>query len=267
MVVTHSAPSHHASPMRAASTTSRFANSSAPGNYLSTRISASNVHTQLQSTLFTTLFPELRNIVFTLALTEYDDPTRPYSKHECFYRPGFEFADDPQQREAVSQVRFFTQMFWLEGRKFQEWPAGLAVRKLAITIRHSDWWFWENGEALRIKAPREGWGAWVGSIPQLEELELEFETIEPKKEQLEERVRVAQGWRFPLADGASLVHDGEAPVKSMWAGTSRMAPGRASNVWGAPRNPQVEASLDLRFPLDLKLHVRKLKFVKSIRSL
>jgi hypothetical protein len=267
------------------------------------------------------LFPELRNIVFTLALTEYDDPTRPYSKHECFYRPGFEFAGridtnllltcrlvylethlapialnehvfwmhpsrgppgrsitnsdhglyfrrmTPQQREAVSQVRFFTQMFWLEGRKFQEWPAGLAVRKLAITFRHSDWWFWENGEALRIKAPREGWGAWVGSIPQLEELELELETIEPKKEQLEERVRVAQGWKFPLADGASLAHDGEAPAKSMWAGTSRMSPGRPSDVWGAPQNPQVEASLDLSFPLDLKLHVRKLKFVKSIRSL
>jgi hypothetical protein len=160
---------------------------------LSTRISASNVHTQQQSPLFGTLYPELRDIVFRLVLKEYDDLTRPFGKHEYYYRPGFEFAGridtnllltcrsvyletnlapialnehvfwmyrappgsfsersshntyfqriTPQQRAAVRQVRFFAQLFWLEGRRsrFQEWAAGLAIRKLVITIHHSDW--------------------------------------------------------------------------------------------------------------------------------
>ncbi|KAF8186949.1 hypothetical protein K438DRAFT_1429063, partial [Mycena galopus ATCC 62051] len=222
---------------------------------------------QQQSPLFTTLFPELRNMVFIHALTEYDDRTRPYSKHEYYYRPGFEFAGridtnllltcrviyletylapialnehvfwmyrgpgpfisdnrhnayfhrmTPQQRAAVHCVRFFTQLFWLERRKFQNWAVGLAVRKLTIVIRHTDWWYWERHEPLRINPPHQGWAAWIESIPQLQELEFEFETIEPKKEQLEERVRVALGWKFPLGDGTTLVHDRAAPVKSMW---------------------------------------------------
>ncbi|KAJ6588980.1 hypothetical protein B0H19DRAFT_847174, partial [Mycena capillaripes] len=209
---------------------------------------------QLQSPLFAMFFSELRNIVFRHAMMEYDDPTRAYSKHECYSRPGFMCAGridtnllltcrlvylethlapialnehvfwmnrgppgrsipnlnhnqyfgrmTPQQRAAVRRVRFFTQLFWLEERTVQEWVAGLAVPKLTLTIRHTDWWYWEKHDLLRIKAPQEGWGEWVWSVPQLQELELEFETIESKKEQLEERVRIALGWKFPLKDGA-----------------------------------------------------------------
>ncbi|KAJ6558098.1 hypothetical protein B0H19DRAFT_128661 [Mycena capillaripes] len=284
-----------------------------PSPPLSTSIRASQVHNQLQSPLFATLYPELRNIVFTFALTEYDDPDRPYSKHECYYRPGFEFAGridtsllltcrlvylethlapvalnehvfwmfpnrgppgrsisnldhnmyfvrmTPQQRAAVGQVRFFTQLCWLERRTAQTWPMGLAVRKLVITVRHADWWHWERSEPLRIDPPHEAWGKWVGTFPQLQELVLEFETIEAKREQLEERVRIALAWKFPLVDGSSLVHD-KAPLKSMWVGTSRMSPRLVEIAWD---QPQDEATLDLSFPMDLKLHVRKFKFVKE----
>jgi hypothetical protein len=254
--------------------------------------------------------------VFTLALTEYDDLTRPFSKHEYYYRPDFEFASridtnllltcrfiylethlapialnehvfwmyhgppgrcssrswdhnpyfqrmTPQQRATVRRVRFFTQLIWLEGRRVQEWAPGLAMHKLVITIRHSDWWNWENSAPLRIKPPVAGWVAWVGSIPELQELEIEFETIELKREELEERVRVARGWKFPLKDGGWLVQDGETPTRSSWVGTSRMSP----RGWATPRNPQDEAALDLRFPLDLKLHVRKFRFIKESRLL
>ncbi|KAJ7906308.1 hypothetical protein B0H13DRAFT_2194282 [Mycena leptocephala] len=172
------------------------------------------------------------------------------SSHKYFQRM------TPQQRAAVRQVRFFAQLFWLEGRRsrFQEWAAGLAIRKLVITIRHSDWWNWENSVPLHIQPPAEGWAAWVGSIPELQELELEFETIEPKREELEERVRVALGWKFPLKDGGELVHDGEAPARSSWVGTSRMSPQTHGHQMD-------EAALDLKFPLDLKLHVRKFRFI------
>ncbi|KAJ7255254.1 hypothetical protein C8J57DRAFT_972768, partial [Mycena rebaudengoi] len=225
---------------------------------------------QLQSPLFTTLHPEVRNMIFRLALSEYDDLTLPYGKHEFYYRPGFQFAPKidtnllltcrivylethllpialnehvfwyesqrgpprrtildhhsyftrmtPQQRAAVRRVRFFTQLTWLENRVAEIWPVGLAVRKLAITIRHSDWWWWEVGEDLRIEEPSKGWGAWAGSIGPLEELKLELESIEDKREQLEERVGVATGWTFPLTAGGSLVHNGQEAAKSTWMG-------------------------------------------------
>ncbi|KAJ7138422.1 hypothetical protein C8R43DRAFT_1019024, partial [Mycena crocata] len=242
---------------------------------LSVRIAASKPQNQLQSPLFASLYPELRNMVFRHALTEYDDPARPYSKHEYYYRPGLEFAgkidtnllltcrliylethlapvslnehvfwmyrapqgryvSDPtgylarmthQQRAAVRRMRFYTQLYWLESRNAEEWFSGLSVSKLAITIRHSDWWHWENGEDLRVEEPSEQWGAWVGSLPGLQELELELETLDAKREQLEERVRVALEWKFPLAKGGALIHDGAEAGKSMWQASSRMTPG------------------------------------------
>ncbi|KAJ7669284.1 hypothetical protein DFH06DRAFT_947639, partial [Mycena polygramma] len=234
--------------------------------------------------LFGTLYPELRNIVFTHALTEYDDPSRPYSKHAAYYRPDFQFAgridtnlllacrriylethlapvslnehvfwmrrgphrklsgntndDDeyfdryftkmtPQQRGAVRKVRFFTQLYWLEDRDVQEWATGLKMPKVVVTVRHSDWWYWENGEDLHINEPDEQWGQWIGSMPGLQEFELEFETLDAKREQLEERVQVALGWKFPITNGGSLVHDGEEPAKSAWLSSSRMSPGES----------------------------------------
>ncbi|KAJ7089310.1 hypothetical protein B0H15DRAFT_840329 [Mycena belliarum] len=253
---------------------------------LSTRIAASNPRNQEQSPLFSSLHPELRNLVFRHALTEYDDPERPYSKHEYYFRPGMEsaskidtnllltcrliylethlapialnehvfwmFRGPPgrfvsnheryfdrmthEQRAAVRRVRFVTQLFWLESQKHRDvvWPTGLLVPKLAITIRHSDWWYWEDSQPLHIEEPRYGWAGWVGSVPGLQELELELETIDAQREQLEEQVRIALGWTFPL-DGThvSLVHDGEEPVDSMWLGTSRMDPENFNNGWGS----------------------------------
>ncbi|KAJ6466623.1 hypothetical protein DFH09DRAFT_1112282 [Mycena vulgaris] len=71
------------------------------------------------------------------------------------------------------------------------------------------------------------WGGWIGSIPGLQEVVLELETIDVKRGQLEERVQAALAWKFPLAEnGGSLVHDGKEPIDSTWLGTSRMSPGQ-----------------------------------------
>ncbi|KAJ7636977.1 hypothetical protein FB45DRAFT_704736, partial [Roridomyces roridus] len=125
-----------------------------------------------------------------------------------------------QQRAAVQRVHVFPQMFWLEKRSAQRWLTGLKGFSLTITIRHTDWWFWEDGEPLRMEEPTQQWGKWIGSMPQIKELEFEFETIDEKKGQLEERVRSAVRWKFPLEGGGKLVHDGYAPVQSMWLGSS-----------------------------------------------
>ncbi|KAF7323710.1 hypothetical protein MKEN_00591900 [Mycena kentingensis (nom. inval.)] len=295
---------------------------------LSVQLAATPSHEQLQSPLFTTLFPELRTIIFTIALTEYDDKTRPYSKHSWCYRPGFTHAGkistgllatcrrvyfeagthtaavalnehvfwmnrhpedngrriefmlpafSEEQRAKIDSVRFFAQMYWLEGRRalraprlaldfadlasnptlpplglnpspiditipapphappaHPQTPTNLPHRALhpqsPLTIRHSDWWYWEQHQPLRMDRPEKSWGAWIGSIPGIEVLELELETIDAKKAELEGIVRGAVGWRIPLnADGEEgegwvLVHDGERPRESMWLGTSALAP-------------------------------------------
>ncbi|KAK7059668.1 hypothetical protein R3P38DRAFT_2495918 [Favolaschia claudopus] len=285
---------------------------------LSSSIASFNVNPQTQSPLFGVLYPELRNLIFVFALTAYDDRSRPYSKHSCYYRPGFEYptriATDlllscrliylethlapvslnehafcmergphnyirdhtryfekmtVEQRAAVKQVRFYTQLYWLEGRMKQEWPVGLSIPKLVITVRHSDWWFWENSEPLRIDDPDQ-WGAWVGSIPGLRELEIEFETIDAKKEELEERVRVALGWKFPLKDGACLIHNGEEPVKSTWLGSSYMSPDNYEYDDSDYSDDDIaavdyEGSRDLKFSMTLVHHVRKFQFVVESR--
>ncbi|KAJ7602890.1 hypothetical protein FB45DRAFT_173759 [Roridomyces roridus] len=278
-----------------------------PSEPLSTRISANpaSTHHQLQSPLFSTLYPELRNLIFEYALTEYDDLTRPYDKDSFYYRPGFEFASKidtsllitcrlvylethlapvslnehvfwmyrapperkhasdcnayfarltVQQRGAVKRVRFFAQMFWLEGLRHQQWPEGLAIPRLTITIRHTDWPNWETGAALRMAAPDakggDCCGRWVASVPRLCMLELELESIEEKAEQFAERVRVAAGWKFAMSGEYSLVC-GEQPARATWMGTASHA--------AVKRRRQLQSRGT--WPLDLKMNVRKLKFV------
>ncbi|KAJ7789926.1 hypothetical protein B0H14DRAFT_3502287 [Mycena olivaceomarginata] len=151
-------------------------------------------HDQLQSPLFGTLFPELRNLIFIYALTEYDDHTRRYSKHSHYYRPGFEYAKS------------------------------ISTNLLLICRRVY---------------------------------------LEAKKDELEERVQVARRWTFPLANGACLVHDGAPPVQSVWLATAALAPPGVRRVLRNYRktfDPAVEAGHDASYPLDLKLHVKRLAF-------
>jgi len=95
-----------------------------------------------------------------------------------------------EQRTAVEKVHFFAQMYWLEG----SFPTVCALKEmknlgraskgpksLKITIRHSDWWFWERNMRLRIQ---QHWGNMLVKLKGLEELELELETIERDKDQV-----------------------------------------------------------------------------------
>ncbi|KAJ6542612.1 hypothetical protein B0H19DRAFT_1171083 [Mycena capillaripes] len=161
----------------------------------------------------------------------------------------------PQQRAEVSRVRYFAHALWLERRHVRGWILeGLAVSKLTITIRHFDWWTWENGEPRRLQAPQpQGWGGWVEGFPHLQELELEFENLARKRKELEKWIQIALKWKFPLKDG-TLIHDGQKPVESTWFGTSRLDPARSRATWGTNERSQ---------PLDLELLVIKFKSVKE----
>ncbi|KAF7323711.1 hypothetical protein MKEN_00592000 [Mycena kentingensis (nom. inval.)] len=336
---------------------------------LSVQLAATPSHEQLQSPLFTTLFPELRTIIFTIAhristgllatcrrvYFEAGDTPPPSLNEHVFWMNRhpedngrrIEFmlpAFSEEQRAKIDSVRFFAQMYWLEGRRALRAPrlaldfadlavpgssnpaptpaptptptiplrsrilrfrplgstpaqstsqspplptphrlirkppptflTGLSIRKVALTIRHSDWWYWEQHQPLRMDRPEKSWGAWIGSIPGIEVLELELETIDAKKAELEGIVRGAVGWRIPLnADGEEgegwvLVHDGERPRESMWLGTSALAPPGNTRVLDKrtiQEDEEEEKRLDQAHPMDLKLHVRKI-FFRRVRA-
>ncbi|OCK83006.1 hypothetical protein K432DRAFT_292037 [Lepidopterella palustris CBS 459.81] len=50
-----------------------------------------NCHAQRQSPLFSVLPPELRNQIFELAVSQYDDLSRPYRENAYWYRPGHHY--------------------------------------------------------------------------------------------------------------------------------------------------------------------------------
>lgn len=133
------------------------------------------------------------------------------------------------------------QQFWLEGR-FEDILRGLralpALKTLRIVIRHGDWWYWENNNKLGIDpylvsnypvswdhmvaayrhAVSDGgrpvlninslaWGAKFAVIRTLEKLEIEFETLTCKRDQLDLIVEFSKYWKFPMQDGKVLVRD------------------------------------------------------------
>ena len=50
-----------------------------------------NVHAQTESPLFSVIPAEVRNRIFSIALTAYDDKSNPYQPQNWFYRPGWHF--------------------------------------------------------------------------------------------------------------------------------------------------------------------------------
>jgi len=110
----------------------------------------------------------------------------------------------------------------------------IATRKIKLTLRHQDWYFWEDGEPLgicpwlegRVEAdemerekdlvpslPRDldrylGWGRQFEFVHGLEELEIEFETLSTLKEtELDPIIAFAKRWQFPLMGNGVLEWD------------------------------------------------------------
>jgi hypothetical protein len=96
-------------------------------------------------------------------------------------------------------------MYWLEGghnlmRIFSE--PSFRPTSLTITIRYSDWWFWENNEPLRME---ERWLKVFEGPPGLKELRVEYETLSWKREEMMKIVERNKKWKLALrneeADG------------------------------------------------------------------
>lgn len=124
----------------------------------------------------------------------------------------------------IKELRVFAQMYKLEGGKFAELleTPGLRPRRLTLTIRHADWWFWEHDEPLRFEA---GWIEAVSKVlpSSVREFCIELESLERKKDQVDKIVQqMRQKWFFKRSDGAALYADatgGNAKV-NRWSGNS-----------------------------------------------
>jgi hypothetical protein len=278
-----------------------------------------DVDLQTQSPLFNAIPAEIRNRIFSIALSAYDDKTKPYGPQNWFYRPDWHFHPKisttllrtckriylechllplalnshtfwagvdrgppshyfvgaykqplpsgrgrlhgnwnacenyrgffnkltAEQRGAVGELHFFFQQFYLESVKFSppldpESSRPIAARKLKVTMRHQDWYWWERNEKLGLcpwnrgrtlwnqmdtPMPKtrmelvasQGWGAQLQYIQGLQEFELEMETLIEKKWQMDGIVERAKRWIFPLKDDKVLRWDNGAGIKeSRW---------------------------------------------------
>lgn len=89
------------------------------------------------------------------------------------------------EKRDVRCAHFFTQLYYLE----QSFPGdcqkmgemGLGIRSLRITIRQSDWWYWESNTPLAMK---EGWGHALHYLKNLESLDVELEVIKRDVDQV-----------------------------------------------------------------------------------
>ncbi|KAH7064819.1 hypothetical protein B0J12DRAFT_734231 [Macrophomina phaseolina] len=95
-------------------------------------------------------------------------------------------------------------------------------KRITITIRHTSWYGWPNDKPLMIL---DTWRC--GLCPPnvkfpscLNELVVEFETLQRKKHQLDDIIDTkAKYWRFHLEDGAVLAPS-EPPKYSEWTGAA-----------------------------------------------
>ncbi len=117
------------------------------------------------------------------------------------------------------------------------------MERVKITLRRGDWWSVENNAPLAIvpqrswadvESMKDGWrlldagqelewdeGCWGSSfryLKGLRELEMELETFEWKRDELEDIVRHAVQWRFPMGDGKVLSAEGLDVKVRRWRG-------------------------------------------------
>ncbi|MCJ1452107.1 hypothetical protein MMC28_002448 [Mycoblastus sanguinarius] len=146
---------------------------------------------------------------------------------------------DTSYHPNLRSLHLFTQQCWLEGwrssaEKISQQALGL--HNLKITLRHSDWWWWERSEPLKLDAKQcdtaspivhstasdefydNSWGHHFYFFNGLKKFELELETVELKRSGLDEIVFRAKDWQFPLGDGKLLVLNPTKTKRRGWTG-------------------------------------------------
>jgi hypothetical protein len=177
----------------------------------------------------------------------------PHQRHHAVKPFGYDteveyFAKfQPWQLSLVKEIHLFMQMFWLEQAFLdfckQDFMRG--VELLKFTIRRGDWWWYESNHPLVISPyfatvkhdyclallhkdieeqqrgyvmpwPNKVWGSAFKQILSLKELEIELETSDDKKHELDTIVKWAKTWKFPLNGGKVLSTEGLDVTSTSW---------------------------------------------------
>ncbi|KAJ7247788.1 hypothetical protein C8J57DRAFT_1140069, partial [Mycena rebaudengoi] len=143
----------------------------------------------------------------------------------------------------VTEVKLFTQMFWLDESFAGLCASGVlprSIERLKITLRSGDWWWCERNHPFMVNPHRGGYlteyiedvareergevipfaaGGWGGALqrlPALRELEIEFETTVNRTEELRKIVERALRWRFPMGERGILSNKGLGMEVGEW---------------------------------------------------
>ncbi|PTD07419.1 Alanyl-tRNA editing protein Aarsd1 [Fusarium culmorum] len=128
-----------------------------------------------------------------------------------------------QDKVEIERLRIFAQMYKLEEglvAKILAEPALLAPRIVTLTIRHTDWWFWEDDEPLRFE------GGWIEDVCKAmhwctNQFCIELESLERKKDQIDKIAdQMIKKWYFKRCDGVVLYADALGRKESRWSGDS-----------------------------------------------
>jgi hypothetical protein len=155
------------------------------------------------------------------------------------------------------------------------------LRTLRIVLRHGDWWNWERNNKLGIdpyqshhpipwdetvasyrravskggspdiKLGDRAWGAQFSALPSLEKLEIEFETLTSKRDQLDLIVDFSKYWRFPMPDGKFLVRDKTLTESYGWDGPQTF---NVNNPDATPvKDEELKTCPELRFTYQVRV--------------
>jgi hypothetical protein len=109
---------------------------------------------------------------------------------------------------------------WLEPAAFVP-----GLRTLRVTLRHTDFWGWEEDHPLSLDGSEDGeygpqWRAALAALPRLETFELALETLERRRAELDTLVEPVRAWKITLGDGRVLSADGIALRTHTWDGSA-----------------------------------------------
>ncbi|KAK1148381.1 hypothetical protein N8T08_010192 [Aspergillus melleus] len=121
----------------------------------------------------------------------------------------------------TSHIQIFAQLYVLEqNRDLQDVldMPHLDPKRVTLTIRHSDFWFWENWQKLRIDGQ---WVNWLRFPNSVVEFVIEMETIDKRAEEVKYLAEEAVGkWFFTRKDGRILKAEKSDTWTSAWTGSS-----------------------------------------------
>lgn len=124
----------------------------------------------------------------------------------------------------IDHLRVFAQMWAIEQGDFEfllRTPR-LQPRVITLTIRHTDWWFWESDEPLRFEAQ------WIVDTAEAlsdvtTEIRIELESTKRRKKQIDEIAKkMVDRWSFKKRSGVIMFPDATpgAVEVTEWSGNS-----------------------------------------------